>query len=252
MDRGLYNLVVLFDLKKAFDTVNHEILLHKFKLYGFGENALTLLTNYLMHRKQRCLVNGMLSNQRRITCGSPQGSILGPLLFIIYINDLPNCLKHTTPRMFADDTSLKAVGKTLSVADESANNDLINVRTWLSSNKLSLNIAKTEYILIGSRSKIINIDVQPAIKINNRPIKRVKHAKMLAVNIDEFLNWESHIECIASKISSGFGATVNQDTLVLVYNSLFQPHFDYCCEVWDELGKGLETAFKNCKAERWK
>ena len=78
MDRGLYNLVVLLDLKKAFDTVNHEILLHKFKLYGFGENALTLLTNYLMQRKQRCLVNGMLSNQRTITCGTPQGSITWP------------------------------------------------------------------------------------------------------------------------------------------------------------------------------
>ena len=83
--------------------------------------------------------------------------LLGPFLFIIYIKDLPNCLKHTTPRMFADDTSLKAVGKTLSVADESVNNDLMNVRTWLASNKLSLNIAKTEYILIGSRPKINNI-----------------------------------------------------------------------------------------------
>ena len=90
-------------------------------------------------------------------------------------------------------------GKTLSVADESANNDLINVRTWLSSNKLSLNIAKTEYILIGSRSKIINLDVQPAIKINNRPIKRVKHAKMLGVNIDEILNWERILNALPVK-----------------------------------------------------
>ena len=203
--------------------------------------------NYLTDRTQRCQLNGMLSDQRRIllTCGIPQGSILGPLLFIIYINDLPNCLKHTTPRMFADDTSLTAVGKTFNEAEEIANEDLKNVKAWLSSNELSLNIAKTEYLLIGSRAKIKRMDVQPTVKIDTCPIKRVKCAKMLGVEIDEHLNWEKHIECIASKVSSGIGALkklkefVNRDTLVLVYNALIQPHFDYCCEVWDELGKGL-------------
>ena len=247
MDRGLYNIVVLLDSKKAFDTVNHEILLCKFERYGFDYKALDLLKNYLTDRTQRCQLNGMLSNQRRIllTCGIPQGSILGPLLFIIYINDLPNCLKHTTPRMFADDTSLTAVGKTFNEAEEIANKDLKNVKAWLSSNELSLNIAKTEYLLIGLRAKIKRMDVQPTVKIDTCPIKRVKCAKMLGVEIDEHLNWEKHIECIASKVSSGIGALkklkefVNRDTLVLVYNALIQPHFDYCCEVWDELGKGL-------------
>ena len=147
MDRGLYNIVVLLDLKKAFDTVNHEILLSKFERYGFGKKAVALLYNYLTDRTQRCQLNGMLSDQKGITCGIPQGSILGPLLFIIYINDLPNCLEQATPKMFADDTSLTAVGKTLNEAEEIANKDLNNVKAWLSSNKLSLNIAKTEYIV---------------------------------------------------------------------------------------------------------
>ena len=93
-----------------------------------------------------------------MTCGIPQGSILGPLLFIIYINDLPNCLKITTPRMFTDDTNLTAVGETLGEAEERAGVDLRNVQKWLSLNKLSLNIAKTEYILIASRHKITRID----------------------------------------------------------------------------------------------
>jgi hypothetical protein len=119
----------------------------------------------------------MLSDQRGITCGIPQGSILGPLLFIIYINDLPNCLKHTTPKMFADDTSLTAVGTTLNEAEEIANKDLKNVKVWLSSNKLILNIAKTEYILIGSRPKINSMDVQPAIKIDTFPKKKSKMRK---------------------------------------------------------------------------
>ena len=172
--------------------LNHEIILRKFERYGFGNKALDLLSNYLTNRTQRCQLNGMLSDQRGITCGIPQGSILGPLLFIIYINDLPNCLKHTTPspRMFADDTSLTAVGKTLNEAEEIANKDLKNVKVWLSSNKLSLNIAKTEYILIGSRPKINSMDVQLTVKIDTCPIKRVKCAKVLGVEIDENLNWE--------------------------------------------------------------
>jgi hypothetical protein len=206
MDLFLYKIVVLLDLKKAFDTVNHEIILRKFERYGFCNKALDLLSNYLTNRTQRCQLNGMLSDQRGITCGIPQGSILGPLLFIIYINDWPNCLKHTTPRIFADDTSLTAVGKTLNEAEEIANKDLKNVKVWLSSNKLSLNIAKTEYILIGSRPKINSMDVQPTVKIDTCQIKRVKCAKVLAVEIDENLNWEKHIEYIASKVCSGIGA----------------------------------------------
>ena len=145
MDRGDYNLVVYFDIKKAFDTVNHDILLKKLEMYGLGESALALLRNYLTNRTQKCNLQGMLSKQRKITFGIPQGSILGPLLFTIYINDLPNCLKHTTPRMFADDTSLTAAGETLNEVEKRANEDLKNVRNWLSANKLNLNIAKTEY-----------------------------------------------------------------------------------------------------------
>ena len=147
--------------------------------------------------------------------------------------------------MFADDTSLTAVGKTLNEAEEIANKDLNNVKASLSSNKLSLNIAKTEYILIGSRPKISSIDVQPTVKIDTRTIKRVKCTKLLGVEIDEHLKWEKHVDHIASKVSSGIGAIkklkefVDRDTLVLVYNALIQPHFDYCWEVWDELDKGL-------------
>lgn len=117
MDRGLYNLVVLLDLKKAFDTVNHEILLHKLQMYGFKTKALNFMRDYLTNRTQRCQLEGLLLDQREVRCGIPQGSILGPLLFIIYINVLPNCLKSTTPRMFADDTNLTAVGETLGEAE---------------------------------------------------------------------------------------------------------------------------------------
>ncbi len=135
---AINNLVVLLDLKKVFDTVNHEILLHKLQMYGFEIKALNFMRDYLTNRTQRCQLNA------EVTCGIPQGSILGPLLFIIYINDLPNCLENTTPRMFADDTNLTAVGETLGEAEKRAGVDLKNVQKWLFLNKLSLNIAKTE------------------------------------------------------------------------------------------------------------
>ena len=133
----------------------------------------------------------------------------------------------------------------MSEVERRANEYLRNVRNWLSANKLNLNIAKTEYVLIGSRHRIDNLDVQPSIKIDKQPGKRVKHTKVLGVQIDERLDWSKHIEFIASKISSGIGAIrkakefVDRNTLVLIYNALVQPHFDYCCEIWDVLGKTL-------------
>ena len=245
MDRGLYNLVVFLDLKKAFDTVDHEILLSKFEMYGFQRKALNLLRCYLTHRTQSCQLASILSVEKEIICGIPQGSILGPLLFIMYINDLPSCLERTTPRMFADDTNLTAVGRTISEAEERASVDMRNVQKWLCANKLSLNIAKTEYVLIGTRHKISNIDTHQGVKINNQLIKKVKNTKALGVELDENLSWEKHINHISSKISSGIGAIrkmreyVEQDILIKVYNALIQPYFDYCCEVWDTLNKGL-------------
>ena len=129
-------------------------------MYRYGKNVLTLLRCYLTHRTHRCRLQNTISDQRQIICGIPQGRILGPFRFIIYINDLPNCRKHTTPKFFADDTSLTAVGETVDEVEERANEDLVNVRRWLCAKKLSLNIAKTEYVLIGSRYKINKTDIQ--------------------------------------------------------------------------------------------
>ena len=140
---------------------------------------------------------------------------------------------------------LTAVGQTLNIAEEIANKDLNNVKAWLSSNKLILNIARMEYILIWSRPKISSINVQPTVKIDTRPIKRVKCTKLLGVEIEEHLKWEKHVDHIVSKVSSGIGAIkglkelVDRNTLVLANNAFIQPHFDYCFEVWDELDKGF-------------
>ena len=106
IDRGLLNGVVFIDLKKAFDTIDYDILLSKLSAYGVDELALTWFRSYLTNRRQKCFVNGQFSRISTTTRGVPQGSVIGPLLFLVYINDLPNCLNEGFPRMFADDTNI--------------------------------------------------------------------------------------------------------------------------------------------------
>ena len=154
MDRGLY---IFLDLQKAFDTVYHVLLLGKLEACGIGDDALNLLASYFADRKQTCQVNGKQSGLRSISCGIPQGSILGPLFFLVYIIRLPNSLKYTTPRIFADDTSLTGSGKSIGEIELRLNEDLKKIRLWLQANKLSLNAAKTEYMLIGPRQRLTKL-----------------------------------------------------------------------------------------------
>ena len=157
--------------------------------YGLEKSALNLLKSYLTNRTQMCFVNGTLSSQKLITCGVLQGSILGPLLFLIYINGLPNSLQHSSARMFADDTTLTASDKSISELQVTINHDLANVKQWLSANKLSLNLIKTEYLLIRSRHNINNISAAvPNVSVGDVSIKRVRQTKAFGVCIDEFFS----------------------------------------------------------------
>ena len=139
----MFNIAVFLDLQKAFDTINHDIMLEKLKLYGLEEPSMNLLSSYLANRAQLCSVNGVLSGPKPISCGIPQGSILGPLLFLIYINDLPRSLEYSSPRMFADDITLTVSAKSIQEVEGAINHDLANVKRWPCSNKLSLNLVKT-------------------------------------------------------------------------------------------------------------
>ena len=142
-------LCKLLDLKEAFDTVKHDILLSKMNLFGIQGIALDWFRSYLTNRTQRCLVNGSLSRICSLKCGVPRGTILGPLLFLIYINDLPNCLTSCQPRMCADDTHITYADVDVNSIQLNLNHDLGNLNKWLISNKLAFNTAKTEYMLIG-------------------------------------------------------------------------------------------------------
>ena len=141
--KEMFNLVVLIDLKNAFDIVDHQILLRKKELYGIKGQAINLLESYLINRKPKCQIGNSFSSERLIKSGVPQGSILGPLLFLLYINDLPHGLSKTKPRLFADDTNLTASANSMTDLEAAVNFDLENLRKWLTAKKLSLNVAKT-------------------------------------------------------------------------------------------------------------
>lgn len=245
IDRGKINGVVFVDLKKAFDTVNHAILIDKMKRYGLNELAIKFLRSYLNNRSQCCSVNNHLSRKLPCNCGVPQGSILGPLLFLVFINDLPNCFNTGSVAMYADDTTVTFSAENVRNVELQMNNDLACLNNWLIVNKLSLNISKTEFMIITTRQKRTFIDRVPNIYINNKEIRQVKSVKSLGVHIEENLSWSKHIVHIYKKVSPLLGLLrrirncVDFDTLITIYKALVQPHLDYACIVWDGLDKGL-------------
>ena len=246
IDKGLLNGVLFIDLKKAFDTINHKIILDKLSIYGFDQNVLTWFDSYLSNRSQKCNVNGHLSSESQITCGVPQGSIIGPLLFLIYINDLPNCLIEGLPRMYADDTNISVAASNKGDLEIKINAQLENVNIWLRANKLSLNIAKTEFMIIGSRQKLqTQTDRTIDVRIDGDEIESVHFSKSLGVYIDDTLSWRKHVEEMSKKISSSIGALkrvrqfINGNTAETIYKAIIEPYFVYCCPVWDGLSQQL-------------
>ena len=197
--------------------------------------------------KQRRFINGSLSGGHFLTCGIPQGTILGPLLFIIYINDLPNGLLNSEPRMYADDTHLTFASNNIQNISTVLNDDLARVEKWLTANKLTLNASKTDFMLIGSRQRLSTFHNPPSLVIDGAPITQVTSTKSLGVHIDETLSWNVHIEILCKKIASGIGALkrvrsfVPHETLLSIFISLVHPHFDYCDPVCGCCGKNLAS-----------
>ena len=224
------------DLSKAFDTIDHGILIKKLHYYGIRGLALQLIKSYLTERKMYVQIEQSKSNQLILTHGVPQGSILGPLLFIIYINDLPNSLCHGNATMFADDTNILKSAHNTQILIKEMNEDANNLYNWFSANKLSLNISKT-YFIVFSKSKNVKLSGLK-IKIGNTEIERKETTLFLGMHIDSKLNWHEHILNLHTKISKSI-YMINRTKhylpkrqLKILYHSLIQPHIEYGLILW--------------------
>ena len=235
LENGEHVVGVYLDFSKAFDTVDHMILLQKFYHYGVRGCAHDWFTSYLSNRSQFVTYNGVKSNLNNVKCGVPQGSILGPLLFLLYINDLSFACKRTFPVLFADDSNLFLSGKNTDQVQQMINDELKDIVIWLRANKLSLNISKTHYMLL-SNKKVIQPNV--TIEINGQPITCVTKTKFLGVIIDNKLTWKEHISYICGKVAKGIGIIskvrkyLNKNTLLDLYYSFIYPYLTYCNQVW--------------------
>lgn len=232
---------VFIDLKKAFDTVSHSKLLEKLNHIGVTGVAHKILVSYLENRHQVTKIGECQSNSKPITYGVPQGSILGPLLFLIYINDINEIGLRGDITLYADDTSLFYFGHSINTIVSEAQNDLNLLHKWFQYNLLTINISKTNYIIFKAKNKKIT-DFEP-LHINSQQIKRSHCEKYLGLLLDESLSWTNHIEKIKSKLSTitgtlrGMAPCFPYKIRHLIYNSLIKPHIDYLIEIWGSAAK---------------
>ena len=229
MDHGHISVGIFVDLSKAFDTIDHSILLTKSEFYGVKGLSNKLLKNYLTHRQQYVSLEDTDSNLLGIKTGVPQGSILGPLLFLIYVNDFVKCSDRLFFILFADDTTLIV---DLDVYDKNIiNGELKKLSLWLKLNKLSINVNKSKCMVFRQPQRTVAI---PELTIDENIIEVVDNFSFLGLNINKNFKWENHIDCISIKISRTIGImkrirhVIPFDILVMLYNTLILPHINYC------------------------
>ena len=198
MDNGQMTGVVFLDLKKAFDTVNHNILLNKLNTFNLADQSISWFKNYLQDRFQSVKHQGETSSKLPLTCGVPQGSILGPLLFILYINDLSNYLIDSSISLYADDTALYATATTQVELMLNFRVELTIVTEWLKANRLTLNAKKTKYVIFGTKQQLKD-KPDLHLTVGNEPIEWVTSTKYLGMILDDHLTFEEHINYVHSK-----------------------------------------------------
>ena len=239
IDNSKCSISVFIDLKKAFDTIDHCILLDKLNYYGIRGLANKWIRSYLSNRYQYVVINNSHSEYRKLVCGVPQGSILGPTLFLLYINDIVCASKQLKFILFADDTTIYYNGNNEKETIQIINSELKELNSWFQLNKLSLNVSKTKFMIFNRKiKKKENNSETSSICINSTPIQKVSSIKFLGVFIDCDLSWKDHINYIEGKIARNIGILnrnkniLKSNTLYSLYCTLILPYFQYCCTIW--------------------
>lgn len=247
LDRGNIALAVFIDLRKAFDVVDHSVLLSKLQNMGFRGVAFDIIKSYLSNRKQYITLGDCNSDMRVTNCGVPQGSVLGPLLYTLFVLSLRLSGLQSEYYTFADDTVLIYKSKTSTDLENKVNTDLKQYYTWLLQNKLKINIDKTRFIIFKQKNKVIdNIHIQ----INNISVEKANKIKYLGLVLDDQLNWGAHIDHIKDKIISLIGALyrcrhfLSINAKYKIYNAYFLSIIRYLIPVW---GTCNQTNFNKIK-----
>ena len=232
MNNNQITHTVFIDFKKAVDTINHKILLNKLKRLGFHQNAIKWFQNYLTNRTQRTFANKLISSELPIICGVPQGSILGPLMFLIYINDLTTCIKHSQCRLFADDTVLYVSCGSSSEAKVNLQADLDNLSQWCQKNQLTINTNKTKGMSFGNK-RLLDRDLPLDLKLNGVSLMIVQNYKYLGIILDPNLSFAKHIANLVSVVNfkaysfTKFRHMLTKSAAIRLYKSMILPYLDY-------------------------
>lgn len=235
--------VLFLDLKKAFDTIDHEILLRKLEFYGVRGTANDFIRSYLTNRTQYVKVNKSVSSLCPLTVGVPQGSNLGPILFLLYINDLPKLKLNGKPRMFADDTSLSYEADDPDQLIRQMSEDMTNLQDYFTENLLSLNLTKSKYMIFHSSRRRIPDHCE--LSINSQVIEKVEEMKYLGLTFDPNLTWRIHIERLRREISSFCGVLwkiskfVPHKQLSTIYHAFIQSKLCYLVSIWGTAPKTI-------------
>ena len=240
---------VLLDLSKAFDLVNHQILKQKLSAYKFSQLSQSWFDSYLSNRFQQVHISGKLSESKEIKAGVPQGSVLGPLLFLLYINDLPLYIKYCLLDLFADDGTLHTSNSHLPTVTNFLNLDLNNFSDWCDDNDMKKNTSKSKAMFLATRNTANKIMTEPPhLTIKGEQIQITESEKLLGVHINNSLSWSTQIESTLKKCNSllfllnRIKKYLNIPTRKLFYNAYILPHLDYCCSVWGNANTELMTS----------